>query len=211
MRRALPLLFPLAACGGGKPIEFPPGLDPFTDAAPACPAGEDTGTIGLESGRTDEYFFAAGCGWAAGPFADVTAAVATPDVGVDRRAVDEWTVEEDVEQGFDVSYAVNTIVHDMVDVEYTLTWRHSLIAEGVWATRWQMTTTNAFVNLIEGSLVATEMEDAENPDGLTKIELIEHIDAIRDSDEERITEFLTDFHTSIVAVAAGEPLPEWSE
>lgn len=206
MRRALPLLLPLAACGGGKPIEFPPGLDPFTDAAPACPADGDPSEITLESGRTDEYFFAAGCGWVESPFADVTAAVATPDVGVDRRAVDEWTVQEDVEEGFDVSYAVDTIVHDMVDVEYTLTWRHSLIAEGVWATRWQMTTTNAFVNLIEGSLVASEDEG-----GATKVELIEHIDAIRDSDEERITEFLTDFHTSIVAVAGGGALPEWSE
>lgn len=208
MRRALLLLPPLAACGGGKPIEFPPGLDPFTDAAPACPADTGSGELSVESGRTDEFFFAAGCGWVTGPFADTTAAVATPDVGVDRRAVDEWTVDEDVEAGFDVSYAVNTIVHDVVDVEYTLTWRHSLIAEGVWATRWQMTTTNAFVNLIEGSLVATEQEDDE---GVTKIEVVEHIDAIRDSDEERITEFLADFHTSIAAVAAGDPLPEWTE
>lgn len=211
IRRTLPLLaIPilagplLAGCGRSKVVEFPEGLDPLPDAIPACPA-EPTDTIKVDEERTDTYFAARGCGWVTADLETTARAVQTPEVGVDRRSVifDECTVTTDVEPEYDVSYAVDTIVHDVVDVNYVLTWRHGMVTEDTWATHWLMTVTSPYVSYIEGSVVLTEEGDA------TRFEVAEHIDAMLDDKEEVIVQFLSDFHASAVAVAHGEDLPVW--
>lgn len=199
----LVLAAPFAGCGGGKPIEFPGGLEPFDDPVPACPADEG---VKVESTRPEEGFVATSCGIVAASYADVTAAIGDPIVGIDRRLinVDECTVIEDVEPEYEVSYAVDTLVHDTIDVQYTLTWRHGTAGEGVYGTRWQMTTTNPYISLFEGSAVTTDLGD-----GTVQIEMVEHIDALLEEKEEVIVQFLEDFYESIRATAHGEPLPTY--
>lgn len=205
--RALPLLLvlPLGACGKVETLEFPSGLEPFDDALPACPADTSAEAIETMGVREDPYFIATGCGYVQSDYAAVVAAIQTPEVGIDRRAVnvDEVTITWDTQPELPVSYDVDTIVHDTVDVQYVLTWGHGEVGEGVHATRWQMTVTSPFISMIEGSVVATDL------DGAVKVEMAEHIDAALDSEEEVIEPFLVDFHASIAAVAAGEALPVW--
>lgn len=192
-----------AGCGGGKPIEFPGGLEPFDDAVPACPADE---SVVVETNRPEEGFVATACGVIEADFAAVTDAITTPEVGIDRRLinVDECSVTEGVEPEYEVSYAVDTLVHDTIDVQYTLTWRHGTAGEGVYGTRWQMTTTNPYIALMEGSVVTTDRGD-----GTVTVEMVEHIDALLEDKEEYIAQFLEDFYGSIRATAHGEPLPTY--
>lgn len=192
-----------AGCGGGKPIEFPGGLEPFDDAVPACPSDE---SVTVETNRPDEGFVATACGRIDADYAAVTGAIGTPEVGIDRRLInlDECTVTEGVEPEYEVSYAVDTLVHDTIDVQYTLTWRHGTAGEGVYGTRWQMTTTNPYIALMEGSVVTTDQGD-----GTVTVEMVEHIDALLEEKEEYITQFLEDFYGSIRAAAHGEALPTY--
>lgn len=194
----------LAGCGRPKIVEFPEGLDPLPDAVPACPTDRSESIV-VDNERTDTYFAARGCGYVAADLAATAAAIQVPEVGVDRRSVvfDDCTVTEDVEPEYDVSYAVDTIVHDVVDVEYTLTWRHGQVDDSTWATHWLMTVTSPYVSYIEGSVIQTEDDDA------TRLEMVEHIDAMLDDKEEVIVQFLSDFHASIVATAHADALPEW--
>ncbi|MEZ4239937.1 MAG: hypothetical protein R3F59_28060 [Myxococcota bacterium] len=48
---------------------------------------------------------------------DVWAAAVDPDVGVDRREVDEWTVEDEPRATLDASYRVENTVHDVLTGE----------------------------------------------------------------------------------------------
>lgn len=202
----------LCACSGGKDADtapIPDTLAPLTDAVPDCPAGLTEG-VTIASTREDDFFSAQSCGYVSAPFEDVVTAVQTPEVGIDRRkvVVDDCTITMDADATFPVSYDIDTVVVDLVTVEYTLAWRHDQGADGEWLTRWKMTTDNDFVNLIEGSVV-TEVAP-EDPSGDTvRVEVVEHIDAVLDSQEEQITTFLQDFYDSIVASAHGQPLPTY--
>lgn len=202
----MPLLLPLlVACGDGKVVEFPAGLEPLEPIVADCPSGADD-AVTTESGETDEWTWTHGCGAVRAPYAAVVAAVRDPDVGVDRRKVAEYTVTWDVEPEYEVSYAVATIVHDLVDVEYTLTWRHGDVTDGEGATRWRMTETDPFVSLIEGSV--TTLQDADDPD-LTWLHVVYHVDAPAQMNPDVTRTFVEDLHASVAAVAAGEPLPTY--
>ena len=177
------LMLSLVACGG-KEVTFPAGLEPLPDAVVACPSDPSAESVATEGTRTDESFAATACGHVVAPFDDVVAAIQTPEAGVDRRAVnvEELTITFDVEPEYDVSYAVDTIVHDAVEVNYTLSWRHGRVDDGTHATRWQMTVTSPCVTMIEGSVSATD------DDGTATLQFVEH---------------------SVKALAHGEELPTW--
>lgn len=206
------LLALLAGCGRSVVTEFPPGLEPLEESKAPWPTGTSDDRypeeIELVGGTSDEYYWAHARAYVKAPLEDLFPVLCTPAVNVDRREVDEWEVEYDVEKGYDCSYAIYNVVHDVVDVEFTITWRHG-VTRGEKSdpeqvnSRWQKTEGTTFIELLEGSIEAVIIDD-----DVAGLAIVEHLDAIQ-SDESTITSYLRDMYASIVAAAHGEPLPDY--
>ena len=212
--------------GPGLPLEIDAltPLEPNRAPAPD-PVGDDPYPEVLEvvSGGDGDPWWAHGRGYVQAPFADVWAATIDPDVGVDRREIDEWTVTDDPRATLDASYRVENVARDVLTVRYELWWRHErqtedpATADGdegddsapdpvvTSVTRWDKTDGTNFIDLLAGSIVLRPVEGAAD---VTEIELIEHLDAAL-RDDETIASYLRDLHASIVAAAHGEALPSW--
>lgn len=191
----------LMACGSEETV-FPAGLEPLAPNVAVFPA-QETEDVDLVLGSEDAFDWANARGFVHAPLADVWVALKQPDTTVDRRAVDEWTVDFDVEPDYDVSYVVHTRVVDLVTIEYDLTWRQGEIDEDVVSARWQKTDGASILSLLEGSIVLTSVEDE-----VTSVEIVEHLQTPGD-ESERLSAFFTDLWTSLVAASHGEPLPAY--
>jgi hypothetical protein len=199
-----------SACQRDILTEFPDGLEPLDTCAAAWPDGEYPEMVGFweEVGDPDQ-----GCvvGWVQAPLAVTWAAIQRADAVVDRRAVDAWTVEEDVEPEYDVSVLIHNVVNDIVTVEFDVTWRQGRV-DGtddepvVVAARWQKTEGTSFISLLEGSLVATQVDGED----VTSIEMFERIEGAA-SDTQEIDAYLHDLHASIVALVHDGELPAYDD
>ncbi len=189
----------LLACGSKETV-FPAGLEPLGPNAAVFPV-DASETLDLVVGADDAFDWANGRGNINAPLADVWVALKQPDTMVDRRAVDTWEVTFDVEPEYDVSYVVQTRVVDLVTIEYDLTWRQGEIDEDVVSARWQKTDGPSILELLEGSVVLTAVDD-----DVTSVEIVEHLNTPADENE-RLTSFFTDLWASLVAASHGEPLP----
>jgi hypothetical protein len=196
-----PLFIVIAGCGS-EPTEFPPGLEPLTPNAAVFPEDESE-SADVVLGSEDAFDWANARGYVHAPLATVWLALKQPDTAVDRRAVDEWTVDYDVEPDYDVSYVVHTRVVDLVTIEYDLTWRQGAIDEEVVALRWQKTDGASIIDLLEGSIVLTAIDDE-----VTSVEIVEHLQTPGD-ESERLQTFFTDLWASVVAASHGESLPTY--
>ncbi len=202
--------------GCSKPIDevipAPPLLSPLEseNLAPEVPAeGDDLHPEGMTSvsGQFDDGIFWA---HAKANIAVDAGAVWTcfqdTDTVVDRREVDEWSAERDVEPQFDFSMTIHQTVDDVLTVEYDSLWLHEA-REGTTAApeevvlTWQKSDGTTFVQLLSGSAVLTVAE-AE----VTRIELIAWLDAAA-RDDETLLSYLTDLTDSVTACAHGEALP----
>ncbi len=206
----------LIACSAPETVETPIAgqLAPLEDVnlAPEIPVdGDDLAPEGIlfASGEREDGLY-----WA---HAKANVHVALPtvwgclqdvDTVVDRREVDEWTSEPSAEPGFDHAVVIHNTVHDIITIDYDLLWLHErqggsedsptdVIAV------WQKTEGANVISLLQGSAVLT----AEGDD-VTRIELIEHLDATL-RDEETIISYLTDLYDSVAACAHGRTLPEY--
>lgn len=193
----------LLACGSKETV-FPAGFEPLVPNVAELPLDAPE-TMDLVVGSEDAFDWANARGTIDAPLADVWVALKQPDTAVDRRAVDEWTVDFDVEPEYDVSYVVHTRVVDLVTIEYDLTWRQGEVDEDVISARWQKTDGASIVDLLEGSIVLTALED-----DVTSVEIVEHLNTPGD-ESERLTSFFTDLWASLVAASHGEPLPVYGD
>lgn len=202
----------LAGCGKPADIDFPSELGPLEENQAPWPSpgadGELPETLSIVSGGDDTLWWAHARGYVQAPADEVWQHFRDPDADVDRREVDEWSVIDGTVPRFDDSYTIHCVVHDLLTVEYDLTWVHELQAgtegspERVVA-QWDKTDGTQFIKLLSGSLVL-EPED----DGVTRVEYVEHLVASL-RDDETIAQYLSDLHGSIVALAHGEALPVW--
>ena len=214
----IPLVPLLAACHGGKvdtASVVPTGLEPIEDKnladAPGAKDGDDyPEELNLVGGEGDDYDWAHGRGYLHGSVSDVWAALATPEVVVDRRRVQEWTVETDVDPDYDVSFVLHETSHDIVTVEFDVTWIQGRLAGEEDAPtsvggRWTKTDGTDLVYLLQGSVLLDEVE-AE----VTEIQLIEHL-STPGSDSSDIELVLNGLFDSLKATIHGEPLPTYEE
>lgn len=192
-------LGPLEAVNLAPEVEGTPG-DPFPEAL-AFTSGEDT---------ENDRWFAHARGWVHADCGAVWEALRVHDVMVDRRAVDEWTVEDNPLPEFDFSFLVHNTVFDLVTIRFDLTWVHEL-QEGSVASpelvvvRWDKTDGSGFIDLLSGSVVLRGVDD-----GLCEIELIEHLRAPQ-RDDQTLVQYLTDLHAELVATVRGEALPVYGD
>lgn len=202
----------LCGCFGNETTVFPDGLEPLEEVTVAAPEGLPDDPypeqLNLVTGETARYDLVLARGYVQAPLADVFVAMTTPEVCVDRRAVDMFTITLDVEEGYDHSFRVRNVVEDIVTVEFDTTWRHSLI-EGdqespeLVAGAWQKTWGTVFISLLRGSIVARPVDDAT-----TEVEMVMHLDGDQGGVDPAVS-FVTDYHSSIVAAVHGEPLPTY--
>jgi hypothetical protein len=200
---ALPLLL---ACGGkAEPQAFPPGVEPLEDLQVAC-----SGTVGelsTANGEGEEFDWTHGCGTLEASLEDVYLAMQDTEVAVDQRSVDEWTREDGVEPEYDVSFALQNTVNDIITVEFETTWRADALPAddknglSELGGRYQMTVAPQVITLMEGSVYAFD-----NGDGTVEVQIIEHVDALRGGTD--ITELkVSDYFEDLQAHIAGQPIP----
>lgn len=187
------------------PLE--PNRAPLPEGTDADPFPED---LAIVSGGEGKAWWAHGRGYIHADPGEVWAVARVPEVGVDRRAVAEWSVTYDPVDTLDASYRVQNVVHDVVTVEYELWWRHELqagtvIAPELVVARWDKTTGTMFIDQLAGSLV---LSPVEGEPAITEVDLIQEFEAPM-RDDATMVAFLEDFHASLVAAAHGEPLPTY--
>ncbi len=156
------------------------------------------------SGSEYEYDWAVIRGWVKVDAATMWQTVLNPDVAVNRRKVTEWTVTALDDEGVDEAYVVNEVVTDPIPVEYDLTWLHQGNETDGSIAVWEKTAGTDFVTLVRGGLTTVVVDDAID------FTAVFHLATI-DSDTADTELFVQDFYASVLAVAHGEPLPEWGE
>lgn len=220
--RGLPLVglacaLALPACFGDSVTVFPPGLEPLEQNTAPAPAGrrgdEQPEEIVIVTGeRPDGLAFGHARGYVKAPLALVWEALRHTDVNVDRRAVDEWTrVElENADPNLSYNYLIQVVVRAIITARYEVTWRHGVAAgdpeepEKV-AIRWQKTFGLALIEVLEGSIVLTQLDDE-----LTEIEIVERLDAPQ-TDEDTVRQYLQDMFDEVVLYVRGHPLPVYDD
>jgi len=202
----------LSGCLGSEATEFPPGLEPLEDNLVEAPMGsiDDPYPEGwvLEGFDRGPYDTVHARGYMSAPVAEIWQAFRNPDVGADRRTAAEWRSEALEEEAYE-SFVVHSVVHDIVTVEWSTTWRLGLVAgteaePDAVAIRWQKTEGASILRLIEGSLVLRAAGDGS----VTEIDLIYNVNALGAG----LTEYelyVEDILRDALAVAKGDPLPTY--
>jgi hypothetical protein len=213
MRNALglSLLVLTSACLREVETEFPEGLQPLEEnTALAVDELSQEGIVFETGERDDGLFWLHGRGVVDAPLSDVINALADPLVVSDRRGVTRFTTEFNVEDGYDVSFATFNVKVDILTVEWTLTWRGSVIQGDsddpvVFAMRYQKTDGAAILDVMEGSIVASALSDDR-----TELALIEHLKAPLTNEEDLLC-YQQDVFDEVVLSTRGDDLPEYTE
>ncbi len=167
------------ACFGDEKTEFPPGLEPLEENRAAPPVSQDeTYPQVLSFARgTGDFDWVHARGYVHAPISRTWEALRDIDVCVDDGRVNDWSVTYDVEDGYDYSYRIHNVSEDIITVEFDITWRHGAV-EGtiddpeLVAIRYKKTNGTEFIDLLEGSIVLTPVED-----DVTALDMVEHLDA----------------------------------
>lgn len=201
-----------SGCFGTEVTEFPEGLEPLGDVmiegpgTPEDPYPEEFIIEGMDGSR---FSTITGHGYILAPPSVVWAAYRNPAVGADRRTSPEWTSEPVSVEGtpYDDSYVVYHVAHDIVTVEWWVTWRHGLI-EGTQESpelvsiRWQKTEGSTLISRIEGSLILEPAGDGS----VTEISLVYHASAAG-SGTDTYVRYMQDVYNDARALSHDEPLP----
>jgi hypothetical protein len=202
------LAWALAACHHEE-VTFPHRLSPLEPNKAHWP-DPTTEDLDVVSGGDADLWWAHSRGYVQVPLADVWAALAEPDVVVDRREVDVWEVTDDPLPAFDRSWVVHHVVQDVITVDYDLTWAWEL-QEGTDAAperivaRWDKTDGTTFIDILSGTIV---LEPAPDDPGATGVSVVDHLKAAL-RDDRTIAKYLEDLHASIVAASHDDPLPTY--
>ncbi len=197
-------------CFGNEVTEFPEGLEPLgenTLPGPGTPEDPTPEAFQLEGMDGSRFSTVLGRGYIHAPIADVWAAYRDPAVGADRRTSPEWTSEPVADHPYDDSYVIYHVAHDIVTVEWWVTWRHGLIegtaeAPELVSIRWQKTEGSTLISRIEGSILLRPAGDGS----ITEVELVYHASAAG-SDTDTYARYMNDVFNDAVAVTHGLPLP----
>ena len=203
-----------AGCYGNETSPFPPGLEPAGDnvAEYPTPEGDDAypEKLTLVTGTNDSYAWANAKGYIHAPLADVWAALQDPEVVVVRRKVDKWSVTDDVEPEYEVSFRVSETVYDLITVDFQVTWREGTVERSAPAEAptsviavFQKTWGSTVIESMKGSVLLKRVDD-----GTTAVETVEHLDALM-SAEESVASYQPDLFASLKARAHGQPLPTY--
>jgi hypothetical protein len=201
------MILAFAACWSVE-TPFTDGLELLEDNTAPYPDGDGhPEDVAIVTGDEADYSWGHARAWVQEDVATVWACIRTPDVGVDRRRIEEWSVEHDTEPEYDDSYQVHEVSEEVITVEFDVAWRHGVI-EGSQEeptetrTRWQKVEGTEYIEVLEGSGVLLDA------DGDTEVQLIQHLQAPL-SEPADCEQYLGDFYASLLACAHGEDLPTY--
>lgn len=196
------------SCMGEAAPVFPVGLGPVMDNTANYPEATDryeypeevnivTGTASLP--------WVHGRGYVHGSIERVWEAMREPEVLVDRRNVDEWAVEYDIDDTYSHSFRIHNIAHEAIDVEFYLEWRQDVIdgspaAPGIVASRSSLSESTLFLTTVEVSTTLIAIDDST-----TAIEIVQVVDAIS-TDELVLRTAVGDWFDDMTAWIAGEEM-----
>jgi len=190
-------------------IPFPPGLEPLAQANTARWPQNNAEQMNTNSGENDQFTWAHGRGYVHAPIEDVYPCLQDERINIDRREAARWTRVDDVENGYEHSYRLDVEVENIINLEFSDTWRHGSTRDEdtdeilLTISLSQLTRGNAYMELIRGSIVAEIVED-----GITSLDVIQQQDVTL-PDQDRMKRYLTDMHAELVACANGQPLPNY--
>ena len=209
---ALVFLGLAVGCGGDEATTFPPGLQPFevvTVPLPGATAADPHPEVfNTRVGEGADYEWAQGRGYVHAPLVRVYEALRDPEVTTDRRRVSEFSSTPNTEPEYPFSYRVHYIVHDLVTIEFDMSWRLGPI-EGTEAAPttvsgvYQKTFGSTFIDVLRGDVVARQV-DANTTD----IGMVRHIRSSGAGGPEAEL-YLRDTYNSILARVRGQPLPRY--
>lgn len=201
-----------SGCFGNKTTEFPPGLEPLeentAEPPPAVEGNPYPETFNVVQGNTDDTDWLHGRGYIHASVQQVWGAMKDPEVCVDRRKVDSWTVELNVEPDYEVSWRTRNTVNDIITVEFDVTWRQGLV-EGtpedpeVVGGAYQKTWGSTVIDYMAGSVVLRKVDEST-----TLFEFIHRLQALM-SGAESVASQGPDLYASVLARVHGEPLPTY--
>ena len=189
---------------------FPSGLAPLeTDSAPApapTPSNAYPETLNLQQGSDDVSDYVHATGYVDASIEDVWAAMKDPAVVVDRHNISSYTVDWNVEQGYDVSFRTDYTVNGIVTVQFDLTWRQGVVAGTESAPTqvsvvYEKTLGSSFVNLMKGSIELTSVSP-----NATELQFAQRLDATQ-TDSSNIAAWTNEMFASVVARVHGQALP----
>lgn len=201
-----------AGCFGNETTALPPGLQPLEEVtvAPPDPVDGDPHpeALRMESGMISAYDWVQARGYVKAPLSAVYLAMQTPEVVVDHREVDRWSVMHASEPEYDRVFVVHNEVDDIITVEFDLTWRFGITEGNDDAPReavatWQKTWGTTFISILRGSVVAREVAP-----GVTEVAIVEHINAA-ERGPETIEPYIRDYFANLVEVSHGRPVPTY--
>lgn len=200
----------LAACQSQVTTPFPPGLKPLASDPVPAPEG-DAGdpyppTLDLQQGSNSDYNYVVATGYVDASIEDVWAAFKVGDVVADRHGVSSYTVTENVETGYDVSFRTSYTINNVETVTFELTWREGVVAGTEAAPTqvsvvYQKTEGSSFISLMEGSIELAAVTPA-----VTKLEFVQRMNAVQTSSS-NIASWTNEMFESVIAHVHGQPLP----
>lgn len=202
----------MAGCGGDEVTVFPPGLQPFEAVTVPLPAATPDNpypeVFVTRVGEHADYEWSQGRGYLHAPLARVYEAMRDPEVTTDRRRVSSFTSTLNTEPEYPFSYRVHNVVHDIVTIEFDMSWRlgpndGSEAAPTAVSGVYQKTFGSSFIEVLRGDIVARRVDD-----NTTDIEMVRHIRASGAGGPEAAI-YLQDTYNSVLARLRGQPLPRY--
>jgi hypothetical protein len=200
----------LAGCQHDETTAFPPGLAPLATDSVAPPAGDGGDaypeTVTITQGSDPNYNYVVATGYVDAPIETVWAAFKIPNVVVDRENITSYTVQENVETGYDVSFLTAYTINSIVTVQYDLTWREGVVAgteddPTQVSVVYEKTYGSSFVSLMQGSIELVSVSP-----NVTELQFVQYMSA-QDTGSGNIASWTSELFASVVAQVHGQPLP----
>ena len=203
-------VFAALGCQHEETTTFPPGLDPIAADSVAPPSG-DAGdpypeTVTVVQGSNSDYNYVFATGYVDASLEDVWAAFKIPNVVVDRHNISSYTVTNNVETGYDVSFLTAYTDNNVVTVTFDLTWREGVVAgteadPSQVSVVYQKTWGSSFISLMEGSIQLIQVSPT-----VTELQFAQRMNA-QNTDSSTIATWTNEMFSSVVAQVHGKPLP----
>ncbi|MCO4746151.1 MAG: hypothetical protein KC912_15245 [Proteobacteria bacterium] len=217
LRPLLPLILALTACQRNVETPFPEGLEPLEEMAVEAPVGTvgdpfpETTTFVVGDDTENDWVWAHVRGYIHADAEDVWDLMRDDGyMMADRRGVDAIDTTYDVEPDLCLTFVNHVTVNDIITLEWDITYRGDVAAGNKetperFAIRFQKTEGSSLIDLQEGSIVLNVIED-----GITEFQFIERLRAPQTSTDDPLA-YGQDMHESLVALAAGGELPDFTE
>ena len=202
------------ACVGSEketPFEVSAGgrLEPIEELKLDAPPPNSTEQVAWISGDEGDYAWVHLRGFLATDLDGAWSALRQPEVFIDMREIDDYTIAEVDDPQYDYVYDVHNVVHDILTVEFDVQWRHAgeyeeeiLKRVGV---RWQKVAGTPYIASLQGSV---QIIPAQGTEQLVEVQVIEHLTATLDQEDNAI-QYVTDLYARWNAIINGDPLPTY--